>query len=294
MRDVLTIKDGALDRGASVALAIALAGVGLCLGSTASAEVNPMAHPSAHGSGIASSAAPGHAQQGYLGVDLREVPEDTASTKFKAARDPRGAEIVHVDHDGPAGKAGLRERDVIQTMNGQGIDGVDQLRRLLRELPPGRSLTMTIVREGQPQTISAQMGNREDVDREAWQQHVELSDPQPVVAAPADAHKGNGFFSPGHAGRGFIGGTSISPGYTGVILEKMAPQLAAFFGAQVKLGLLVSRVDENSPAAVAGLRAGGCGDPGKRAEYYEQQRLVEDDPGEQGQNGKRGGAARTA
>ena len=191
-----------------------------------------------------------HGTQGYFGVDCRDV--------IDSSRSPRGAEILHVDHDAPAGKAGLREHDVVLSMNGQIIDGGDSLRRMLREAPPGKMLNLTIVRGGQQQTVSAQMSTREDVEREAWE-HVYPDPEPPVVPSPGDDHivrHGNGFFSaPGRAGRSFLGSMS-SAGYTGVMLETMAPQLAEFFGTQGKTGMLVRSVDANSPASVAGLHAG--------------------------------------
>ena len=56
-----------------------------------------------------------HGSQGYFGVDCRDVAD--------SSRTPRGAEILHVDHDAPAGKAGLREHDVVLSMNGQPVEG---------------------------------------------------------------------------------------------------------------------------------------------------------------------------
>jgi serine protease Do len=108
----------------------------------------------------------GHAQ-GYLGVDIRDVSADQMiALKLK---EQRGAEIIRVDHDGPAGKAGLREHDVILQMNGKQIEGEDQLRRLLREIPAGRSVTIVLSRDGQQQTVTAQMANRETLERDAQQ-----------------------------------------------------------------------------------------------------------------------------
>ena len=58
---------------------------------------------------------------GYLGVEARDVNEEqVGELKLKEAR---GAEIVSLDHDGPACKAGMRMHDVILQMNGQVIDG---------------------------------------------------------------------------------------------------------------------------------------------------------------------------
>src|SRR6476660_5490202 len=65
------------------------------------------------------------AGRSYLGVDIRDVTTDRlAALKLK---EERGVEITMVDQDAPAGKAGLKEHDVILTMNGTAIESGAQL-----------------------------------------------------------------------------------------------------------------------------------------------------------------------
>ncbi|PYX77053.1 MAG: hypothetical protein DMG72_03215, partial [Acidobacteria bacterium] len=72
----------------------------------------------------------------YLGVDITDVSADRLSAlKLK---EERGVEVTMVDQDAPAGKAGLKEHDVILTMNGANIESGAQLRRMIHETPPGR------------------------------------------------------------------------------------------------------------------------------------------------------------
>jgi serine protease Do len=204
---------------------------------------------------FAGGAAPAHSAQGYLGVVMRDVGGDqVAALKLKEAR---GAEIILVDHDAPAGKAGLREHDVVLQMNGQAIEGEDQIHRLLHDSPPGKTIVLLISRDGQQMTVTAQMaGNREEVERRAWEQHLTVPEP----SAQADG----GDYAPGPAaatppvrgGNSFIGTILMSPAYTGALLEPMSKQLAQFFGAAGGSGLLVRSVAENSPAAQAGMQAG--------------------------------------
>jgi S1-C subfamily serine protease len=194
------------------------------------------------------------AAQGYLGVDVRDVPADqVAVLKLK---DARGAEIVLVDHDAPAGKAGLREHDVVLQMNGQAIDGEDQIRKLLHECPPGKTVVLLVSRDGQQMTVTTQMANREEVERQAWEQHLTVPDPQ---GPPSDI-AGSDFSPPGGPaparGNAFIGTMPMNPSYTGAMLEEMSTQLADYFGVSSGLGLLVRSVQPNSPAALAGMRAG--------------------------------------
>ncbi|MGA1982097.1 MAG: PDZ domain-containing protein [Acidobacteriaceae bacterium] len=193
--------------------------------------------------------------QGYLGVDVRDVPADqVAVLKLKEAR---GAEIILVDHDAPAGKAGLREHDVVLQMNGQAIDGEDQLRKLLHECSPGKAITLVISRDGQQVTVTTQMANREEVERQAWEQHLTVPEPQ---GPPSDI-TGSDFgaaasTAPAVSGNSFVGTMLMNPSYTGAMLEEMSSQLADYFGVSSGVGLLVRSVQSNSPAAVAGMRAG--------------------------------------
>jgi S1-C subfamily serine protease len=198
--------------------------------------------------------------QGYLGVGIRDVTEEQeAALKLK---DTRGAEIIYVDHDGPAGKLGLCQHDVILEMNGQQIEGQEQLRRMLRETPAGRSVTLVISRDGQQQTLTTQLANHEEVERRAWEQHLVV--PDPGADNGPEFHAGNSFVhaSPSSdigpkAHRDFLGTTTVlSASFTGAQLEVMGPQLAEFFGVEGNAGLLVRSIEANSPAADAGLRAG--------------------------------------
>src|ERR1051326_571325 len=85
------------------------------------------------------------AGKSYLGVDIQDVTKDRVNPlKLK---EERGVEITMVDADAPAGKAGLREHDVILQFNDTAVESEEQLRRLIRETPPGRAITLGISRD---------------------------------------------------------------------------------------------------------------------------------------------------
>ncbi len=241
----------------------------LALSAAANAQMPPVLIPFPAALSVAFHGAPG-----YLGVDIRDLTEDQAAAL--RLQSTRGAEVVRVDHDGPAGKIGLREHDVILQLNGQAIEGQEQLRRMLREIPPGHIATLVISRDGQRQTLRTQLANREELERRAWQQHLTVPEPPapygPPEPAPAIADRS--LPAAGDGGRsshslGFFGDVTgrsfgrsrndkvlLSSSYTGAALESLSPQLAEFFGTPGGSGLLVRSVEPNSPAAAAGMRAG--------------------------------------
>ena len=226
-------------------------GLAFGLGWTASAIASPAQH------GAVARVVPG-----YLGIDVRDISEDEApALKLK---DSRGAEIIRVDHDGPAGKMGLREHDVIIQLNGLIVDGEAQIRRLLREISAGKPVAMVVSRDGRQLKLTALMANRTDVERKAWEQHLAVPAAQaPATGLPSEdpANQGGQSVAAGSApkstySKGFLGTILLTPAYTGVMLERIGPQLSQFFGVPRGTGLLVKGVDANSPAAIAGVRAG--------------------------------------
>lgn len=190
-----------------------------------------------------------HNPQGYLGVDIHDIDADRA-TALKL-KDTHGAEIVTVDHDAPANKAGLKVHDVVLEMNGQRVDGAEQFRRMLRETPSGHTVKFLISRDGQQQTISVELADRAQVEAKAWKQHFTVPD-------PADSSSSQGFIAPFYRGlgNGFFGVFAPNGLYVGADVDAISTQLASYFGVSDGTGLLVRSVDENSPAATAGLKAG--------------------------------------
>lgn len=201
-----------------------------------------------------------HPGQGYLGVSVRDVAEEQVSVL--RLKDTRGAVIVRVDHDGPAGKMGLREHDVVLHMNGTVIEGEEQMRRLLHEYAPGRAVVMVISRDGQAMTMTSVMADRSELERQTWEQHLAPGPQAPAAALPsgeeatADSSPVVGAAPSSRYSKSFLGTLLMSPSYTGAMLEVMGPQLGQFFGVQGGTGLLVRSVVTNSPAEKAGLHAG--------------------------------------
>src|SRR5580693_7068063 len=94
----------------------------------------------------------------YLGVDINDVTTERLSAlKLK---EEKGVEVTMVDQDAPAGKAGIKEHDVILTMNGAPVESKTQLQRLIHETPAGRVVSLGLSRDGQPMTIKVQLADR--------------------------------------------------------------------------------------------------------------------------------------
>ena len=73
-----------------------------------------------------------------------------------------GVEITTVDQDSPAGKAGLREQDVILSFNGQPVSNSKDLRKFIRQTPPGQTVKLGISRDGQMKTVPVQLASRKE------------------------------------------------------------------------------------------------------------------------------------
>lgn len=195
---------------------------------------------------LAADAFPGEAwgspSGSYLGIDSRDVTADRlAPLKLK---EERGVEVTLVDQDAPAGKAGLREHDVILTFNGQPVESVEELRRMIRETPAGRTVALGVSRDGQPITLQATLADRRKTMVLAAPVAPEVPEAPMVPEMPAVVIP-NVEIDFGH-----------SASRAGLLVENLTPQLAEFFGARNGEGVLIRSVEKGSAAAAAGFKAG--------------------------------------
>jgi serine protease Do len=196
-----------------------------------------------------------HHGGGYLGVDFENL---TSQQRAKLDVPPKeGVAIAVVDHDAPAGKAGLRSNDVIVKLNGKKAQRAEELREALHKMDPGQTVVLDILRNGQALEISAVLVDRKTVEQQAWSQHYTVPDPQApptqtgfLGAVPAEIGK---TFSSNGGLMSYIPGTLP---YTGITFDVMNQQLAQYFGLKNSTGLLVKSIDPDSPGIRAGLQAG--------------------------------------
>ncbi|MGB9233277.1 MAG: PDZ domain-containing protein [Terriglobales bacterium] len=177
----------------------------------------------------------------YMGVDIADVrAERLSELKLK---EEHGAEITMVDEDAPAGKAGLREHDVILSLNGTTIESAAQLRRMIKEIPPGRVVTLGISREGQPLTIKVQLADRDKAKH--WQPGAhDFNFKMPELPSIPDIDLPITVV---------IAHSSLR---SGLMVENITPQLGEFFGVKDGKGALVRSVEKGSRGEKAGFRAG--------------------------------------
>jgi serine protease Do len=191
----------------------------------------------------------------YLGVDTRDVTTDRlADLKLK---EEHGVEVTLVDQDAPAGKAGVKEHDVILSLNGNQVESVEQLRRMIREIPPGRLVTLGISRGGQPVTLKTQLADRKKAFAMGGGKSFNFAMPA-IPAMPAMPAMPSVNATP------FVPEMDMpvsivvvhSSARSGLMVENLTPQLGDFFGAKNGKGVLVRSVEKGSRAEQAGFRAG--------------------------------------
>jgi membrane-associated protease RseP (regulator of RpoE activity) len=190
-----------------------------------------------------------------LGVSIRDVEDaDLKSAKLGA---PAGAVVEEVSEDSAAEAAGIRKGDVIVEFDGERVRSARQLTRLVQETAEGRKVTAVVLRDGQRMNLTVEprassggaferLRDLEDLGREfRYPVPVKPSTPRPpspaVPPVPPSAWNFDDLL--------WRGG-----GRLGLTVETLSPQLAEYFGT--KEGVLVKSVQDNSPAAKIGIRAG--------------------------------------
>jgi S1-C subfamily serine protease len=97
---------------------------------------------------VANDIIAGHTvKHSYVGVELQ-------------ANSTGGAQISRVEPSSPATVAGLQPGDVVTAINGKSISSTEAFIATVANLPPGRTVTLTVKRGGATKQIQLRLGNR--------------------------------------------------------------------------------------------------------------------------------------
>jgi serine protease Do len=157
----------------------------------------------------------GKVTRGFIGVQIQPVTKEIADAI--GLKEARGALVAEATRDSPAARAGIRTGDAIIAVDGERIRDARALSLKIASYAPGKSLPVTVWREGKEQTVTIEVGGQEGDRR-----------------TRADLGSGSGR-------------TDESQGRLGL-------QLAPAEGGEE--GVAVAEVDPRSPAAEKGIRKG--------------------------------------
>ena len=180
---------------------------------------------------------------GFLGVHAENINRDNLS-RYGLSQ-VRGVGVTEVVKDSPAEKAGIRKDDVILRLDGENVTSVRKLNRLVSEIAPDQTVRVTVSRGGSEHELTATIGRRRNTfataegfnipnESRIWRGEGPLAGPE----------GGNLMFALGNRRR------------IGITTTELTKQLAEFFGIADGRGVLVTSVNENGPAAKAGVKAG--------------------------------------
>src|SRR5712692_2247967 len=173
----------------------------------------------------------GRVSRGYLGVFVTDLDEAKAHA---VGLDPNAGVFVGEvpDPNSPAGKAGIRPRDVITAFNGKSVKAARELTDTVASTSAGQTAKVDFIRDGHAQSVNVELVER----------------PKNVNArvAPSEGSQGGGDNGPIQQGRLGIQGRTITPQTT----EQMKLKL------KIPSGVFVASVQPGSPAADAGVQHG--------------------------------------
>ncbi len=119
--------------------------------------------------------ATGEVTRGWLGVLLQPVNNDLAEA-FKLDR-PRGALVSQVLAESPAASAGFKPGDIILRYSGEPVEESSQLPRMIGVTPVGKTVAMSVLRNGEPLEIKATIARLEALEESPVSTMDEHSDP---------------------------------------------------------------------------------------------------------------------
>jgi serine protease Do len=159
----------------------------------------------------------GRVMRGWLGVSIQPLTPELA--KSFGAKDNKGVLVSDVVPDSPAAKAGLKPGDILLEFEGKKMEGPSDLQRVVGFTAPGQDAKVKVWRDQAERSLEVKIGEAPD-EREASR-------------------------SSGRA-----------KSTLGMEVRPITPEIARQLNLKSSDGVVVSRVDEESPAAESGVQRG--------------------------------------
>ena len=121
----------------------------------------------------------GSVQRGWLGVEIQPVTADIAESL--GLKSDKGALVSSAQDAGPGKKAGIAAGDVITQVDGKDVASPKELARMIGAYSPGKSVDVTVLRNGKTETVKVDLGTLPSSDKQA------SNDDNGKQAAPAKA-----------------------------------------------------------------------------------------------------------
>ncbi len=155
--------------------------------------------------------------RGWIGIMIQNITPELAKSFNTTVT--KGVIVADVVQEGPAQKAGLQRGDIVQTLDGKGVENSGELSRKVAALKPGTQVSLGIIRNGKQMSVQVTLGTL----------------PAKVPQAKAFEEKTQSAW--------------------GITVQNLTPELAQTFGLSAgEKGVVVTKVAEGSAAAEASLR----------------------------------------
>jgi serine protease Do/serine protease DegQ len=121
--------------------------------------------------------ATGTVTRGYLGVSTQPITSDIAD-QLNLPKNSKGVIVTDITPGSPADKAGLKNSDVILSINGKAVTTTEELRILVAQMLPKTKISLAVIREGKASTVAVVLDELADKPNEilAGVETVKLTD----------------------------------------------------------------------------------------------------------------------
>jgi serine protease Do len=160
----------------------------------------------------------GKISRGFLGVNLQSIDNNLA--KAFGLKKVEGALVANVTKNSAAEKAKLQVEDIILKYNDRPVENAATLRNAVYMMKPGTQITLTVLRKDKILQIPVTVGNYSENTTQA------------NIVSPQQKNQ------------------------LGIEVDNLTPELAQKMGYEQDQGVVITRINPSSPAAMTGLKKG--------------------------------------